>query len=126
MELVAFHQHPVSLDGLAALPEDLDGSQGSNRLPQAYCQIQASDDWKAIQCWLTEFDDSPHTRRKYCTEAERLLLWSIRQQRKPISGLLREDFQAYQRFLANPLQRITGVDPKRHVTRPRGSPSWDR
>lgn len=120
MELVAFHQHPVSLDGLAALPEDLDGSQGSNRLPQAYCQIQASDDWKAIQCWLTEFDDSPHTRRKYCTEAERLLLWSIRQQRKPISGLLREDFQAYQRFLANPLPANYWCGPKA----PRHSPAW--
>ena len=120
MNLVEFHQHPVSLEGLAALPQGLDGSQGSNRLPQAHCQIQADNDWKAIQCWLGEFADSSHTHRKYCTEAERLLLWSIKQQQKPISGLLREDFQEYQVFLANPTPAAYWCGPKA----PRHSAAW--
>ena len=104
--------------GMSLVP--LDGSRGSNRLPQTYCQIQANNDWKAIQCWLGEFDDSPNTRRKYCSEAERLLLWAIKQQRKPISGLLREDFQDYQLFLSNPMPADYWCGPRA----PRHSPAW--
>lgn len=79
MELANFGLHPVSLDGLGALPEELDGSRGENRMSQDHCHIQASNDWEAIQCWLAEFENSPHTYRKYRIEAERLLLWSIKQ-----------------------------------------------
>jgi hypothetical protein len=79
VELANFGLHPVSLDGLGALPEELDGSRGENRMSQDHCHIQASNDWEAIQCWLAEFEDSPHTYRKYRIEAERLLLWSIKQ-----------------------------------------------
>jgi site-specific recombinase XerD len=120
VELANFGLHPVSLDGLGALPEDLDGSQGDNRLSQDHRQIHANNDWEAIQCWLAEFEDSPHTYRKYRIEAERLLLWSIKQQYKPISGLLREDFQAYQMFLANPHPEAYWCGPRA----PRHSPSW--
>ena len=120
MELVVFQAHPVSFDGLAALPEDLDGSHGDNRLPRAHCQIQANNDWEAINCWLAEFDDSPHTYRKYRTEAERLLLWAIKQRRRPISGLSREDFQAYQVFIGNPQPATYWCGPRA----PRHSPSW--
>ena len=120
MELANFGLHPVSLDGLGALPEELDGSQGDNRLSQSHCQIQANNDWEAIQCWLAEFEDSPHTYRKYRIEAERLLLWSIKQQYKPISGLLREDFQAYQVFIGNPQPEAYWCGPRA----PRHSPSW--
>ena len=59
MGLVVSRSHPVPLDGLAALPEELDGSQGDNRLPPSHCQIRADNDWQAIQCWLAEFEDSP-------------------------------------------------------------------
>lgn len=102
MELVAFRDYPVPLDGLTTLPGELDGSRGDNKLPREHCQIHAENDWQAIQCWLAEFDDSPQTLRNYRKEAERLLLWSVKQRQKPISGLLREDFQAYQDFLGNP------------------------
>ena len=102
MNLVVFSKYPVPFDGLAALSEELDGSNGDNRLQQSHCQIQAENDWQAIQCWLAEFGDSPQTQRGYRKEAERLLLWSVKQRQKPISGLLREDFQAYQTFLVNP------------------------
>ncbi|MAV29416.1 MAG: integrase [Cycloclasticus sp.] len=102
MDLVVFSEHPVPFDGLAVLPAQLDGSRGDNRLPQTHCQIQAVNDWQAIQCWLAEFDGSPQTHRNYRKEAERLLLWAVKQRHKPISGLLREDFQAYQAFLLDP------------------------
>lgn len=120
MELVVFNAHPVPLDGLAALPEELDGSQGDNRLSQDHCQIQANNDWQAIQCWLTEFEDSPQTHRNYRKEAERLLLWSIKERRRPISSLLREDFQAYQVFLANPQPEAYWCGPRS----PRHSAAW--
>lgn len=102
MELTVIGDQPVSLDGLAALPAELDGSYGENRCPPAGCQIEAANDWQAIQCWLAEFADSPQTHRNYRKEAERLLLWAVRQRHKPMSGLLREDFHAYQAFLKDP------------------------
>lgn len=120
MELVVFRAHPVPLDGLVALPGQLDGSQGDNRLSQDHCQIQADNDWQAIQCWLAEFEDSPQTHRNYRKEAERLLLWSIKERRRPISSLLREDFQAYQVFLANPQPEAYWCGPRS----PRHSAAW--
>jgi hypothetical protein len=63
VDLVVFADYPVPLDGLSGLPETLDGSHGDNRLPQANCQIQADNDWLAIQCWLAEFEGSPQTYR---------------------------------------------------------------
>ena len=112
MDLLVFRAHPVPLDGMVALPEELDGSQGDNRLSQAHCQIQADNDWQAIQCWLAEFEDSPQTHRNYRKEAERLLLWSIKERRRPISSLLREGFQAYQVFLANPQPETYWCGPR--------------
>ena len=120
MDLVVFREHPVPFDGLVTLPEELDGSQGDNRLPQAHCQIQADNDWQAIQCWLAEFEGSPQTHRNYRKEAERLLLWSVKQRHKPISSLLREDFQAYQAFLVDPQPAAYWCGPRA----PRYTPSW--
>lgn len=120
MELVVFREHPVPFDGLAVLSDELDGSQGDNRLPRAHCQIQANNDWQAIQCWLAEFEGSPQTHRNYRKEAERLLLWSVKQQHKPISSLLREDFQVYQAFLVDPQPATYWCGPRAS----RYSPSW--
>ena len=102
MDLAVIGDGPVPLEGLATLPQALDGSQGENRFLQTRCQIEATNDWQAIQCWLAEFDESPQTLRSYRKEAERLLLWAVRQRHKPLSSLLREDFHAYQTFLADP------------------------
>jgi len=102
MDLPVISDRPVPLDGLATLPQELDGSQGENRDPQDRCQIQAQNDLQAIHCWLAEFDASPRTHRNYRKEAERLLLWAVRQQHKPLSSLLREDYRAYHGFLADP------------------------
>jgi site-specific recombinase XerD len=108
------------MEGLAALPAELDGSRGENRSLSGGCQIQAENDWQAIQCWLEEFDGSPQTTRAYRREAERLLLWSVRQRHKPLSSLLREDFHAYQQFLSDP-QPATYWCGNRAL---RHSPTW--
>lgn len=87
---------------LIQLPQHLDGQIGTNRYDEQHCQINANNDWQAIQCWLNEFHDSPQTLRNYRKEAERLLLWSTTSRNKALSDLGREDFQHYQAFLKDP------------------------
>jgi site-specific recombinase XerD len=99
---------------------DSNGCQGSNRCDTSHCQISANTDWEAVQCWLNEFHDSPQTFRNYRKEAERLLLWSIKQHGKAISDLGREDFQKYQEFLADPQPNTIWCGP----TAKRTSPKW--
>lgn len=101
-DIVAIQTQPAPLEQLDALPDALDGSWGSNRQAQDLCQFEAFNDLEAIQAWLGEFADSPQTYRNYRKEAERLVLWAVTQRQKPLSGLMREDFQAYQAFLADP------------------------
>jgi site-specific recombinase XerD len=120
VDLAVIRDHPVPMEGLAALPAELDGSQGENRSLSGGCQIQAENDWQDIQCWLEEFEGSPQTSRAYRKEAERLLLWSVRQRHKALSSLLREDFHAYQLFLADP-QPATYWCGNRAL---RHSPAW--
>ncbi len=101
----------VSLDATGWLPAHLDGHAGTNRAPQARCQLAAQDDVQAIQAWLAEFADSPHTLRSYRKEAERLWLWAVQHQGKALSSLTREDLLAYEAFLANPAP--DWIDPRR-------------
>jgi len=84
------------------LPPSLDGSFGSNRAQGAVSQIAANTDIEAVRLWLAEFAGSPHTLRSYRKEATRLFIWATRVLGKPLSSLTREDFLAYERFLANP------------------------
>jgi len=96
---------PQPLDRLW-IPAELDGRHGSNRaLHTTVRQIKADNDLQSIQTWLTEFRDSPQTQRHYRKEAERLLLWSIMERGKPLSGLTREDLALYEDFLADPRPR---------------------
>jgi len=87
---------------LVSLPDHLNGCYGGNRADTSAKIIQADNDLDAINVWLDEYKDSPQTYRNYRKEAERLLLWSIMKQRKPLSGLTREDFNAFKDFLADP------------------------
>lgn len=84
------------------LPENVDGSQGSNRSAGVHRQITANKDVDAIKAWLAGFYDSKATFDNYRKETERLLLWSTLQLSKPVSSLTHEDFLLYQRFLADP------------------------
>ena len=112
-----------TLDGLAniGVVEALNGSQGSNRVDPEKCQIRATHDLEAIQCWLTLYVSSERTHRHYQKEAERLLLWCLLQQKKPLSSLDVEDIQQYQLFLANPKPHNFWCAPKGSK---RGSKNW--
>ena len=111
---------PLPLERLR-LPDHLDGRRGGNRAgPDVVCQLAAGNDLEAIQAWLAEFHDSPQTLRGYRKEAERLLLWSLLERGKPLSGLTREDCILYEAFLADPQPRERWCGPKV----PRFSPRW--
>jgi len=104
------------------LPKHLTGNVGTNRYDKKHCQISATNDWQAIQCWLNEFYDSPQTLRNYRKEAERLLLWSINQRQKALSDLGREDFQFYQEFLVDPQPSNIWCGPRAERTSPKWRP----
>lgn len=92
---------PAPLEHLR-LPAELDGSAGSNRARSASTVIAAQNDLQAIAAWLARFADTRTTFDNYRKEAERLLLWAVAQQGKPLSSLTHEDLLVYQRFLADP------------------------
>ncbi len=111
---------PIPLEFLIA-PENLSGESGTNRAPAFITQqISATNDLQAIQCWLAEFERSPQTQRAYRKEAERLLLWSLIEKKKPFSSLTRDDLRDYQQFLLNP-QPATHWCGQR---KPRHHPAW--
>ncbi len=96
------------------LGSDLDGSNGALRPVDASEQmIKATTDLEAIDCWLAEYAASPNSLRAYRKEAERLVLWSIAECKKPLSSLLREDLRAYLAFIENPQPASCWVGPQR-------------
>lgn len=101
------------------VPQEFDGSRGAFRAPRASCILSADNDYQAVQAWLS-LHESEATRRSYRKEAERLILWSIVQQDKPLSSLTTEDAIAYRAFLRHPTPRARWVGP----SRPRSSPEW--
>lgn len=105
---------------LISLPDDLNGRFGSNRADTNSKLIEAENDLDAIKVWLDEYEESPQTYRNYRKEAERLLLWSILERGKPLSGLTREDFTAFKAFLADPQPAERWCGPRA----PRHSQDW--
>jgi site-specific recombinase XerD len=101
------------------VPEDVNGSRGAFRAPQATCTLSATDDYQAVQAWL-ELQDAQATQRAYRKEAERLMLWAILQRGKALSSLTTEDAIAYRAFLRNPSPRERWVG----ASRPRTSGEW--
>ncbi len=89
----------------------LNGQNGSNRASGAG-QLAANNDLEAIQAWLAEFQDSPHTQRHYRKEVERLMLWAVVECGKPLSSLTREDFVRYEQFLRDPQPRERWCGPR--------------
>jgi integrase len=96
-----------------ACPAALDGRQGQNRRSAADLLMPMDDDRGAIQAWLAAppatsqgaAPRSPHTRRAYHREAERLLLWSVVERGKALSSLDADDCHAYRAFLVDPQPR---------------------
>jgi hypothetical protein len=106
------------------LPAELDGSDGRFRAPLHQCLLEAKNDYEAIAAWLATKHDPNRTgktatHRAYRKEAERLLLWAIVEQGKPLSSLTVEDVNAFKWFLAAPPARWCG--PRHHQ---RWSPLW--
>lgn len=109
---------PVPLERFP-LSGELNGRWGRNR-GNGGSQISAETDLEAIQTWLAEFKDSPHTWRNYRKEVERLLLWSLLERGKPFSSLTREDLAAFEVFLTNPSPWEHWCGPRA----PRKSAQW--
>jgi integrase len=110
---------PVAINSL-----ELNGEIGANREKSERCQIHAKNDYEAIQCWLNEYRHKVTTFRTYQKEAERLLLWSVYQQQKPLSSLDRDDFESYVTFLDNPEPRHIWCSIDQGRGRKRGDADW--
>lgn len=113
---------PTPLQQTPAWASFYHGHQGANRY-RGHCQIEASDDLEAVVCWLrAKGSRSRDTFAAYSKEANRFLAWAAIERNKRLSDLTAADFEAYQRFLANPqpAQRWIGPHGRR---RPREG-SW--
>ena len=96
-------EQPVVLSEVLpeALPEFVFGAAGRNRASGRQ-QIAAQTDMEAVQLWLAEFVQSPHTLRSYRKEVVRLMIWANHYLSRPLSDLTREDLLAYEAFLLRP------------------------
>lgn len=101
------------------LPQLLDGSQGMFRGPRSSCVLSATNDYQAVQAWLS-LHEAPATVRAYRKEAERLILWAVFERAKALSSLTTEDAIAYRGFLRQPTPRSRWVGP----AQPRTSVEW--
>lgn len=113
--ITAYATAVVPLDKLL-VPTQLDGSNGAYRVPKAQCLIAAKTDLDAVYAYLRAIT-SKHTQRAYRKELERVVLWAIVQQQKPISSLTVEDCLAYREFLTDP-------QPADQWTGPRARERW--
>ena len=93
---------PVRAHGISQLLARFDGRDGLNRALGGRAQIEAQTDIDALRGWLARYAGNPRTYANYRKEAERLLLWSVVERRKPLSSLSHEDIMAYRDFLADP------------------------
>ncbi|MFP3550493.1 site-specific integrase [Paraburkholderia sp. SIMBA_049] len=101
------------------LPNEVDGSAGTFRAPSTTCTLDASNDYEAVQAWLS-LHESVATQRTYRKEAERVLLWAIVERGRALSSLTTEDAIAYRTFLQHPTPAERWVGP----LRPRSAPDW--
>jgi len=101
------------------VPHEVDGSHGQFRAPRTACLLNASNDYEAIQSWLS-LHESAATQRAYRKEAERLILWAIVERGRALSSLTTDDAIAYRAFLRRPTPRERWVGP----SRPRRSVEW--
>ncbi len=100
-------------------PEALNGSQGRFRAPAETCALNATDDYAAVNAWIS-LHEAAATQRAYRKEAERLMLWALVERRKPLSSLTTEDALAYRGFLRRPSPASRWIGP----VRPRSSIEW--
>lgn len=104
--------------------QTLSGEQGINRELASKCQIQARNDYEALQCWLREYQHKETTYRTYQKEAERFLIWCIHERGKALSSLNRDDVEAYLHFLDDPQPREKWCGSKTGRGCRRGDADW--
>jgi len=107
----------------ARFPGELSGETGSNRAINVQAQMNVHTDVDAIKAWLARSVVTTGTYSNYRKEAERLLLWSIIECRKPLSSLTPDDLRAYQLFLGDP-QPVERWLMQRGRNRSRFDPEW--
>jgi site-specific recombinase XerD len=117
--IVATPRGPVVPWEQLRLPHEVDGSQGTFRAPDHMCTLNATNDYAAVQAWLS-LHESAETQRAYRKEAERLILWAIIERDRALSSLTTDDAIAYRAFLRRPTPRDRWVGPPQ----PRQSPAW--
>ncbi|MBB3259278.1 site-specific recombinase XerD [Paraburkholderia bannensis] len=117
--IAASRESPIVPWESISLPHEVDGSKGTFRAPVATCTLDASNDYQAVQSWLS-LHESQATQRTYRKEAERLILWAIVERGRALSSLTTEDAIAYRAFLRHPSPHGRWVGP----VRPRTSPDW--
>ncbi|MDR5791680.1 phage integrase family protein [Caballeronia sp. LP003] len=111
----------VPLESLV-VPSGLSGATGLNRASPGRKQINANNDFDAIQSWIESTTEAgSHTRRAYRTQAERLLLWAVFARGKALSSLNTDDARLFRDFLQNPEPAEMWIGP--HGTE-RWSPMW--
>lgn len=108
----------VPLDKLI-LPDELNGSSGTNRSLK-HPAIPAVNDIEAINCWLVRAKSSSHTQESYKREAERLFLWALYQQGKPLSSLTMLDLAEFRQFLLDPKPKELWIGPRKR----KGNNDW--
>nr|WP_280971283.1 site-specific integrase [Cupriavidus gilardii]WDE72544.1 hypothetical protein [Cupriavidus gilardii] len=96
------------------LPQYLDGSTGTNRNPGQQ-QIAADRDWDAIKLWLAQYKDrvASATLLAYEKEVSRFYVWVLLTLEKPLSSIVRGDWQRYTEFLGDPRPAELWVGAKR-------------
>ncbi|MDN7868763.1 phage integrase family protein [Burkholderia multivorans] len=94
------------------VPEALSGTRGQFRAPQTACLLNATNDYEAVQSWLS-LHDVPGTHRAYRKEAERLMLWAIVERDRALSSLTTDDAIAYRSFLRRPAPHARWTGPAR-------------
>ncbi|HDC6784865.1 TPA: site-specific integrase [Staphylococcus aureus] len=102
-----------------AVPDEVDGSKGAFRAPRSTCALGSTNDYEAVQAWLS-LHESAATQKAYRKEAERLMLWAIVERGRALSSLTTEDAIAYRSFLRHPTPRARWVGK----AQPRSSPAW--
>ncbi len=132
--VVHFHGSELAPIERFKVPEQFDGSQGTNRNFDGTCALNAGNDLTAIESWLKARAVNENTKMAYKKEAERFLLWAIIEKRLPLSSLGLEECSDYLRWLEMlgrldeehwkavwKIPQSTWIGPK-NVTR--NSPNW--
>jgi site-specific recombinase XerD len=117
--IVATERSPIVPWEVLQVPDAVDGSRGTFRAPRETCTLDASNDYEAVQAWLS-LHESAATQRAYRKEAERLILWAIVERQRALSSLTTEDAVAYRNFLRRPTPASRWVGPPKA----RHSPGW--